>query len=101
MDAFALSAISLAAGGWDKVKPVNMLYLYGTQDSSVSPWKLGIAQLQSTQNDIPNTVETYLVFPGAKALNSGMEVTFGSNTISSKPYSVGGQQCATAILFTW
>lgn len=101
MDSLAVSAIGLAAGGWDKVKLVSMIFINGNGSKTTSTWKLGIAQIFSSANGTTNLIVTALVFPGCTTGNSGYTVTFSNSTITAKAGSVGGAQYASAVLFKW
>lgn len=102
MDSLAVSAIGLAAGGWQNVKLVSMIFINGNGSKTTSTWKLGIAQIFSSANDTTNLIVTALVFPDCITGNSGYEVTFSASTITAKRgSSVGGGQYVTALLFKW
>lgn len=101
MDSLAVSAIGLAAGGWQNVKLVSTIFIDGSGSKTTSTWKLGIAQIFSSAQGTINLIVTALVFPGCITRNNGYEVTFSTSTITTKCGSVGGSQYATALLFKW
>lgn len=101
MDSLAVSAIGLAAGGWQNVKLVSTIFINATGSKTTSTWKLGIAQIFSSAQGTTNFIVTALVFPGCITGNSGYEVTFSASTITAERASVGGHQYMAALLFKW
>ena len=61
MDSLPVSAIGLAAGGWQNVKLVSTIFIDGSGSKTTSTWKLGIAQIFSSAQGTINLIVTALV----------------------------------------
>lgn len=110
MDSLAVSAIGLAAGGWDKVK---LTGIYTSKSNAIPAWKLGLCSTLSillNNRDGDQQVcgvgqNTVLVAPGSTIYGywgSGSGgLSFKSTSIAN---SSGGNDWKlefTAVLFTW
>ena len=109
MDSLAVSAIGLAAGGWQNVKLVTSFYKVADGSSkNVPTWKMGICQIPSSAIDSAGTgglaftpMTTVLVVPSTNVVISAyggqqhVSVTFNTTSISVVRGAI------VAILFTW
>lgn len=108
MDSLAVSAIGLAAGGWQNVKLVG---IYNSVSNSIPTWKLGICSVlsllasRSTANSSGNvggTRDTVLISPGS-ALEGYMDTSACSIIFETNRIKHGDSRgfVFTAVLFTW
>lgn len=108
MDSLAVSAIGLAAGGWQNVKLVASFYITDESSKNVPTWKMGICQITSSvmvssgsygTSFTPMT--TVLVVPSthveisASGTHQNVFATFNTTSISVAWGNI------VAILFTW
>lgn len=110
MDSLAVSAIGLAAGGWDKVK---LTGIYTSKNSAIPPWKLGLCSTLSIlldNKEISGKVcgigqNTVLVAPGSSIYGywgSGSgSLSFKSTSIDISRQGNDWRLDFTAVLFTW
>ena len=110
MDSLAVSAIALAAGGWQNVKLVG---IYTAPNKTLPAWKLGICSTLSllhNKSDTSGAVigtgqNTVLVAPGSRIFgfygsNSG-SLVFSTTTIAESHSANDWEIEYTAVLFTW
>lgn len=120
MDSFAVSAIGLAAGGWQNVKLVGIY----TRTSNVPSWKLGICQItQFSQGALmingnsEHSLTSVLAEPASIVIapGNGVNMVTGLNNFSGSSIRFDAEVAAfntstvdisnpgwcCAVLFTW
>lgn len=107
MDSLAVSAIGLAAGGWQNVKLVTSFYMASESYKNVPTWKMGICQIPESTLDssgaygsVFTPMTNLLVVPSTNVVISTngshhLSVFFDTALISVVKGAI------VAILFTW
>lgn len=108
MDSLAVSAIGLAAGGWQNVK---LTGIYNSITNSIPTWKLGICSvlsllanrsIQNSSGSVGGTRDTVLISPGSilsgYSDSTACSITFETNRIK---HGESRGLTFTAVLFTW